>query len=1512
MTEQCGTPGARPGLMPVLLCFLACTQPEPRLEPWNLPVADPGLLSNRVRTICAEPGDRALWLGTNEGASRYDLETGSFTTYTTEDGLASNCVGGIIAEPGGAALWLATLGGASRYDLETGNFTTYTNEDYGAFNLFNAIFAEPGGTALWLTTNTGRAARYDLESGDFTTYSPGILVWAILAEPGGAALWFGGYEGASRYDLETGRFTTYTTEDGLASNDVRAIFAEPGGTALWFGNWGGGASRYDLVSGRFTTYTTEDGLAGNDVSIIFAEPGGAALWLGNWGGGVTRYDLETGRFTTYTRGDGLASNDVSVIFAEPGGAALWLGTYTYRGGASRYDLETGRFTTYSTEDGLRSNDVRAIFAEPGGAALWLGTLEGGASRYDLETGGVTTYTTEDGLADNSVSTIYAEPGEAALWLGTYEGGASRYDLESGRFTTYTTEDGLRSNEVRDISAEPRGAALWLGTSEGATRYDLETRRFTTCTTEDGLADNFVWAIFAEPGGAAVWFGTSEGASRYDLQTQRFMTYTTEDGLAGNNVQAIFAEPGGAAMWLGRSRVVLGGEGANGEAGAVINLTSLEIGDRRHLLAGNPIGQSRPRGISFITGTADRRHAKAAVAGQHQILEVASAPHGRAWVATRLGGLRLSGPEHHDLHLTKTDGLPSMDVNSLALVPSSHGRTVWAGTAGGAARVTLDDGKLAIQRTATWEDDLPTGPVNALAALADGSVFLAYNAIAPKLILDPELAKRRARTHVRYVPSEGPPATDPIDLPDVEIRQLAFTPEKRFLGFFVIREETLWAATSAGLYQAVRPREPDARFEPVTPGGALAAPLHTVKTQDDGTLWVITRPAEDVPPAVIGYRPAAEETVSMTDVHGIPAGPRIDDLDFTTDGELVVMVGGRLVKGRITIPGGGIPWTLLQNLIIVLTVAAAGGWIAVRRHPLCVRLREHPDALGELSFSRIPTGLRLVGWSFARSQVREQLGFSAERMRAIGTLAVGAPDARRLRTLAALLGMDDARAASVEELPRVGLRVLAARLPDPEPLRGRTTSLVGVDPAAAPGVDPAAVRQELARVLDELQPGFELPFLILCRDPAAVRELIPEGRVALIVGDQELRRLLFAPSPRQLLAGLLLTRDLLALSPYRPEGAVRSAAMFYGRGRLLRELMTADPLHFLLVGPRRVGKSSVLRRLREDLRVVRPELPVVHLDLGGVSEPGRVLRKLASRLALPEPAAGDDPARDADLLTSLLTEGFAGRPGVLLIDEADALVRIDAGRGHPLLSALRTLEAEGVCGCVLAGYWDLYRRTLDHSSPLYNFAPVRRLGPLDPESGRDLAREPMGRLGLRWSDPSLPVRVCERSGGYPNLIQLVCDQLLAELREGRSLTLTADHLDRAERGSRVRDYLVESFAMNTLPASQVMVDGLLVRERFTTSEAHGVLEEAVGREVPIGVLDELLVQLVLYGFARRSGDGYEWTIPLLREALLTAPDREYRIRRRVSELGTDALAWVMASDLGYSVPPSSRFLRGSDG
>ena len=118
------------------------------------------------------------------------------------------------------------------------------------------------------------------------------------------------------------------------------------------------------------------------------------------------------------------------------------------------------------------------------------------------------------------------------------------------------------------------------------------------------------------------------------------------------------------------------------------------------------------------------------------------------------------------------------------------------------------------------------PADALAALADGSVFVAYNTISRKLILDSDLRERRSRTHVRYITSLGAPDIE-IRSPQAELRSLAFSPAKRLFGFITLQEEVLWAATSVGLFRAVRPRGASPTFQPWT-SGTTSIPLDKVK------------------------------------------------------------------------------------------------------------------------------------------------------------------------------------------------------------------------------------------------------------------------------------------------------------------------------------------------------------------------------------------------------------------------------------------------------------------------------------------------------------------------------------------------------------------------------------------------------------------------------------------------------------------------------------------------------------
>ena len=56
-------------------------------------------------------------------------------------------------------------------------------------------------------------------------------------------------------------------------------------------------------------------------------------------------------------------------------------------------------------------------------------------------------------------------------------------------------------------------------------------------------------------------------------------------------------------------------------------------------------------------------------------------------------------------------------------------------------------------------------------------------------------------------------------------------------------------------------------------------------------------------------------------------------------------------------------------------------------------------------------------------------------------------------------------------------------------------------------------------------------LVLCWEAEAGRPFVPDEWATLVLTEAILRNLLFASSPQQTFAGLLLTNGLLVLSPY---------------------------------------------------------------------------------------------------------------------------------------------------------------------------------------------------------------------------------------------------------------------------------------------------------------------------------------------------------------------------------------------
>ena len=349
-------------------------------ESWTPLTALPTLVGRTIRTV--DTDERFVWVGTDKGMSRYDKILGTWKNYRQEGGseniethgghwhrhrrkkkdcLSDDVVSSIMVDD--QYVWVGTRDGANRFDKIALRWDQYKTEHGLPANNITSVSSDAD--SIWVGTNSG-IGKYPRTADDrnaWITYTSGTeiqpsavskefaeslvtdQIWCITASK--KHVWVGTRRGVSRYDIGRDIWKTITVEDGLASDEVSCIVID--GDNIWFGS-DRGVTLYNEKTEVWADYTTEDGLASNKVTSIGVD--GAEVWIGTYNAGVSRFDQLTNSWTTYTRGDGLAHNGIlSMAVDSP---FVWFGTYR---GLSRYDKRTGIWTTftesYGPEDILR-------------------------------------------------------------------------------------------------------------------------------------------------------------------------------------------------------------------------------------------------------------------------------------------------------------------------------------------------------------------------------------------------------------------------------------------------------------------------------------------------------------------------------------------------------------------------------------------------------------------------------------------------------------------------------------------------------------------------------------------------------------------------------------------------------------------------------------------------------------------------------------------------------------------------------------------------------------------------------------------------------------------------------------------------------------------------------------------------------------------------------------------------------------------------------------------------------
>ena len=353
---------------------------DKRKESWTPLTRLPILLGRTVRTV--DTDERFVWVGTDEGMSRYDKVLGNWKNYRQEGGseniethgghwhrhgrkkrdcLSDNVVSSLVTDE--QYVWVGTRDGANRFDKIALRWDQYKTEHGLPANNVTSVSSD--GNSIWVGTNSG-IGKYPRTADDLNawiTYTSGTeiqpsavskefaeslvtdQIWCITASK--RHVWVGTRRGVSKYDVGRDIWKTITMADGLASDEVSCIAID--GDRVWFGS-DRGVTLYNEKTEVWAAYTTADGLASNKVTTIGVD--GTEVWIGTYNAGVSRFNQLTDTWTSYTRESGLAHN--GILSMAIGGNYVWFGTYR---GLSRFDKRTGIWTTfteaYGPEDILR-------------------------------------------------------------------------------------------------------------------------------------------------------------------------------------------------------------------------------------------------------------------------------------------------------------------------------------------------------------------------------------------------------------------------------------------------------------------------------------------------------------------------------------------------------------------------------------------------------------------------------------------------------------------------------------------------------------------------------------------------------------------------------------------------------------------------------------------------------------------------------------------------------------------------------------------------------------------------------------------------------------------------------------------------------------------------------------------------------------------------------------------------------------------------------------------------------
>jgi hypothetical protein len=240
-------------------------------------------------------------------------------------------------------------------------------------------------------------------------------------------------------------------------------------------------------------------------------------------------------------------------------------------------------------------------------------------------------------------------------------------------------------------------------------------------------------------------------------------------------------------------------------------------------------------------------------------------------------------------------------------------------------------------------------------------------------------------------------------------------------------------------------------------------------------------------------------------------------------------------------------------------------------------------------------------------------------------------------------------------------------------------------------------------------------------------------------------------------------------------------MFYGRETEAATVLgTIATNSVAILGSRRIGKTSLMRRVQFDLEDSNFRAFFGDCQTVRTWQDFATLARSDWDVVLP---AEFEPRHLWDLVEQL--RSTRDHSIVLLLDEIDQL--LDWDRSHSETSvpeaffrACRSISQAGSAPFVFSGERIIANRIWDPQSPHWNFCRPLDLTQLTQEAATSLLVRPLRGMNIKIIDElKFGIKAWERTNGHPQIAQFVGDRLvrlLDERADRRELSLSAEEIE----------------------------------------------------------------------------------------------------------------------------------------